>query len=214
MLDYPHHEPWLKPEEYSGSLFIDLGCYQGWWSINMSNQFATVISVDASPANITYLQSVLAERGLGNVHPICVALIADNSIRLTDFDKNHPEQVHAVRTVLEPETGFLSVAQPAHAVLESIIAGVTGARPQLASNIVVKCDIEGEECGLLSKYGVLAAPDVKTWLVEIHTVDNGHAMHAAFRRAGYQVEPIRHPNYAPDTYEYNRHYWLKAVRSW
>lgn len=75
----------------------------------------------------------------------------------------------------------------------------------------IKVDTEGHE-----GYVLLGAQHVielarTDWLIEFHTPELRQTCAEQLVAAGYDVETIRHPHYAPNSHMWHQHGWLRCV---
>jgi FkbM family methyltransferase len=75
----------------------------------------------------------------------------------------------------------------------------------------VKVDTEGHELKVLQGAQELIWHGCG-WLIEFHTPLNRERCSGLLQTAGYEVETIRHPHYAPESPMWHQHGWIRAEK--
>jgi FkbM family methyltransferase len=75
----------------------------------------------------------------------------------------------------------------------------------------VNMDVEGHELDVLHGAPQLIATKRPRWLIEFHSHDQKDGCAKLLDDAGYDVEIVRHPHYAPGSAYWDEHGWLKAA---
>ncbi len=76
---------------------------------------------------------------------------------------------------------------------------------------LVVIDTEGHERFVLQgATGILSERKAK-WLIEFHAPELRDGCEAILTGAGYKVETVRHPHYAPGSHMFMQHGWLRAI---
>ena len=76
----------------------------------------------------------------------------------------------------------------------------------------IKVDTEGHELLVLQGAAQQMHGPKPGWLIEFHSPALHDRCEEILTAAGYAVETVRHPHYAPDNPDYYNHGWLRAAR--
>lgn len=75
----------------------------------------------------------------------------------------------------------------------------------------INVDVEGHELEVLhGAAGLIHGGQPPAWLIEFHSETLHDACVTHLEKAGYKVETVRHPHYAPGSVNYTQHGWLRA----
>ena len=75
----------------------------------------------------------------------------------------------------------------------------------------INVDVEGHELEVLhGATGIIHGEHAPAWLIEFHSEVLHDACVTCLEKAGYAVETVRHPHYAPGSVSYVQHGWLRA----
>jgi len=100
-------------------------------------------------------------------------------------------------------TGWETVTAPC-ATLDMIAA-------REGSPDFINVDVEGHELAVLhGATGIINGDHPPAWLIEFHSETLHDACVIFLESAGYAVETVRHPHYAPRSVNYAQHGWLRA----
>jgi FkbM family methyltransferase len=76
---------------------------------------------------------------------------------------------------------------------------------------LVKVDTEGHEAKVLAGASTLLTHGCG-WIIEFHSPENHTYCSRRLEEAGYRVETIRHPHYAPESPMWRQHGWVRAEK--
>lgn len=182
----PVHELFLRLVKKKGTI-VDVGAHVGTYSLPAAATGATVIAVEASPANAALLRSAARRNSFRNLHVICAAAGSRRgSVRFTAFGPwGH------VASASECTDGQTYVEVEARA-LDDVVSAYS---PEGVA--VIKIDVEGYEVEALEGLReTLKRDDSPPLLIEA----NGHMLHeyglapshviAALERYGYKCHQI------------------------
>lgn len=205
-------------QDAGGETGWDVGANNGESAARMKGLFRRVISFE--PAEESYRELALSYGEDRQVMPLQLAL--------TDHEGTLTTSVRAVPI----QSGQLVAAQMPYAgyVLGQRLDGTLPWGEELGTRDVpcstadvmaallgepdfVKVDTEGHELQVLrGAAGLLQRGRVK-WLIEFHDLPLYNDCLALLTDAGYEVDTIRHPHYAPNSEMWARHGWMRARKT-
>lgn len=199
-----HHQLW---DGAGGSLAFDVGTNCGQSLPDMATRFDVVIGFE--PCTESYEQ---AARNFPATEILSLA-VSDHDgevlLALIEGEQADTGQLVSPGThgmEWDPgdwDGGNVAYRRVSSRTLDTLV--LTFGRPDF-----VKVDTEGHEYRVLLGAPKLLAGLATRWLIEFHNPDLYARCKELLERAGYEVETVRHPHYAPGTAMWHQHGWIRA----
>jgi FkbM family methyltransferase len=194
---------------FRGETGWDVGANCGQTVLSMAFDFSRIFAFEPSPDSFEYMERSLAR------HRIPATLM---NIALSDHDG---ELVLAYPAEEQKETGQLVTVgikgmewEPKDWEAVEKVTVPCRTVDSLASELGVpdfmKIDTEGHEFLVLQGAPKVVEHGHTDMLIEFHSPENHHNCLFLLECAGYRLETVRHPFYAPESTMWYQHGWVKA----
>lgn len=169
----PDLEEWLLLQ-LSGDLFVDIGAFEGDFSILLHKQFVEVYAVEPHPENFRRLSKRIAKTKAWNVQPIRLAVSDETALNIPLFLGNQ-EGTHSLLGTFAGGSGGISgdwrsptttgVSRGDTMLVDTItLKDLLLEKPEAD---LVKVDVEGAEWSVLRGAEPIIGK-IKRWLIEVH----------------------------------------------
>lgn len=159
-------------KKFRGDIFLDIGAYEGFYSINLKDNFKVVIAFEVNPENYIRLLTSLCEFHADNVVPLKLAVGKEFGRREFWEVEGLPKLGSLVKHCYHRKQTIVNVV-----TLDSLFEDFT--------IDLAKVDVEGGELDVLLGSEKC---NVKNWILEVHL--NHNQVEELLRRRGYEVSII------------------------